>query len=99
MRDLRGNLRKFFEQEFRCVGCNMKFRRPPLTGKCTNCNGKIIFTISYGSIVKYLDPALHLAEKYKVPTYVHQNLILTQRYIQSVFGKDKEKQVALGSFL
>ncbi len=99
MRDLRGNLRKFFEQEFRCVGCNLKFRRPPLTGKCTNCNGKIIFTISYGSIVKYLDPALHLATKYKVPSYVHQNLILTQRYIQSVFGKDTEKQVALGSFL
>lgn len=99
MRDLRGNLRKFFEQEFRCVGCNMKFRRPPLAGKCSGCGGKIIFTISYGSIVKYLDSALNLANKYKVPSYVHQNLILTQRYIQSVFGKDTEKQVALGSFL
>ena len=99
MRDLRGNLRKFFEQEFRCVGCNMKFRRPPLAGKCPACAGKIIFTISYGSIVKYLDPALLLAEKYSVPVYVRQNLLLTQRYIQSVFGKDTEKQVSMDKFL
>ncbi len=95
MRDLRGNLRKFFEQEFRCVGCNSKFRRPPLTGKCSSCGGKIIFTISYGSIVKYLEHALFLAEKYKVPAYIHQNLILTQRYIESVFGKEKEKQESI----
>jgi DNA polymerase II large subunit len=99
MRDLKGNLRKFFEQEFRCVGCNLKFRRPPLTGKCTNCGGKIIFTISYGSIVKYLEQALFLAEKYKVPSYVHQNLILTQRYIQSVFGKETEKQAGLNEWI
>jgi DNA polymerase II large subunit len=98
MRDLRGNLRKFFEQEFRCVGCNTKFRRPPIMGKCTNCGGKIIFTISYGSIVKYLEQALYLAEKYKVPSYVHQNLILTQRYIESVFGRDLEKQAGLATF-
>ncbi len=98
MRDLRGNLRKFFEQEFRCVGCNMKFRRPPLTGKCTNCEGKIIFTISYGSIVKYLEQALFLAEKYNVPSYVHQNLLLTKIYIESVFGKETEKQAGLGTF-
>jgi len=99
MRDLRGNLRKFFEQEFRCVGCNSKFRRPPLAGKCSFCGGKIIFTISYGSIVKYLEHALYLAEKYKVPSYVHQNLILTQRYIESVFGKELEKQEALAKWL
>ncbi len=99
MRDLRGNLRKFFEQEFRCVSCNMKFRRPPLAGKCSACEGKIIFTISYGSIVKYLEQALYLAEKYKVPSYVHQNLLLTKIYIDSVFGKDLEKQEALGKWM
>jgi DNA polymerase II large subunit len=98
MRDLKGNLRKFFEQEFRCVSCNSKFRRPPLSGKCSFCGGKVIFTISYGSIVKYLDHALYLSEKYKVPSYVHQNLILTQRYIESLFGKEKEKQAGLGQF-
>jgi DNA polymerase II large subunit len=95
MRDLRGNLRKFFEQEFRCVGCNLKFRRPPLAGKCPACDGKIIFTISYGSIVKYLEQALYLAAKYNVPSYISQNLVLTQRYIESVFGRETEKQASM----
>jgi DNA polymerase II large subunit len=98
MRDLRGNLRKFFEQEFRCVACNEKYRRPSLMGKCDKCGGKIIFTISYGSIVKYLDQALFLSTKYKVPEYVKENLYLTKLYIESVFGKDTEKQEALGKY-
>jgi DNA polymerase II large subunit len=99
MRDLRGNLRKFFEQEFRCVACNTKYRRPPLTGKCEKCQGKIIFTISYGSIVKYMENAIFLAEKYKVPSYIYENLILTKKYIESVFGKDTEKQTGLTAFM
>jgi len=99
MRDLRGNLRKFCEQEFRCVACNAKFRRPPLAGKCTKCGGKIIFTISYGSIVKYLEPATELANKYAVPSYIKQNLLLTRRYIESIFGKETEKQKGLGDFI
>jgi DNA polymerase II large subunit len=98
MRDLRGNLRKFSEQEFRCVNCNFKYRRPPLAGKCSKCEGKIIFTISYGSIVKYLEPALELATKYAVPPYIKQNLDLTKKYIESIFGKETEKQAALGKW-
>jgi DNA polymerase II large subunit len=95
IRDLRGNLRKFSQQQFRCVACNHKFRRPPLGGKCTKCSGKIIFTVSYGSIVKYLEPAMSLAEKYKVDEYVRQCLILAKRYIESIFGKEKEKQQSI----
>ena len=53
IRDIRGNLRKFSQQEFRCVTCNTKFRRPPLAGVCTKCTGKIIFTISQGSIIPF----------------------------------------------
>jgi len=95
IRDIRGNLRKFSQQEFRCVKCNEKFRRPPLSGTCTKCSGRIIFTISEGSIVKYLEPALGLARKYNVPPYVLQNLELTRRYIESIFGREKEKQADL----
>jgi len=99
IRDLRGNLRKFSQQQFRCVGCNFKFRRPPLTGKCTKCGGKIIFTVSYGSIVKYMEPALQLAEKYEVPAYVKQSLLLAKRYIESIFGRETEKQEGLGKWV
>jgi DNA polymerase II large subunit len=95
IRDIKGNLRKFSQQVFRCVKCNEKFRRPPLKGKCTKCGGRIIFTISEGGIIKYLEPALELSTNFEVPDYVRQNLELTKKYIESIFGKEKEKQEAL----
>jgi len=95
LKDLRGNLRGFSMQEFRCVACNEIMRRPPLTGVCSNCQGKIIFTINEGGIKKYLEPALDLANKYNLSVYLRQSLELTKRYIESIFGKEKEKQEAL----
>ncbi len=98
IRDIRGNLRKFSQQEFRCSSCNEKYRRPPLTGICKKCSGKIIFTISEGSIIKYVEPALSLARNYNVPAYIKQSLELTKSYIESIFGREKEKQEALGKW-
>ena len=95
IRDIKGNLRKFSQQVFRCSKCNEKYRRPPLSGRCLNCSGNIIFTISEGFIIKYLEPALQLAEKYDVPSYIKQSLDLTKSYIESIFGREKEKQEAL----
>ncbi len=95
IRDIRGNLRKFSIQQFRCVDCNEKFRRPPLIGKCTRCGGKIIFTISQGSIMKYLLPSLELAKKYNLPNYLKQTLDITKKRIDSVFGKEDEQQQGL----
>ena len=95
MKDLKGNLRRFSQQTFRCTGCNHIFRRPPLNRKCPICNGNIIFTISYGGIVKYLEPALALAKNYNVPEYIRQDLELTKKYIESIFGKDNEKQESM----
>lgn len=98
IRDIKGNLRKFTQQEYRCVKCNEKFRRPPLVGKCTKCTGKIIFTISEGSVIKYLEPSLELARTYNVPTYLQQDLELLRRKVEDLFGKDKEKQMGLGDY-
>ncbi|MFC1648324.1 DNA polymerase II large subunit [Nanoarchaeota archaeon] len=95
IRDTKGNLRKFSQQQFRCVKCNEKFRRPPLSGKCTNCYGKIILTVSEGFITKYLEPSLELAEKFDVPVYLKQSLELLKRRVEEVFGKDKDRQEEL----
>ncbi|MCK5449231.1 DNA polymerase II large subunit [Candidatus Pacearchaeota archaeon] len=95
IRDIRGNLRKFARQQFRCVKCNAKFRRPPLSGVCTKCGGKIIFTISEGSIKKYLDPAMDLANNYNISQYTKEGMDLTEMYIESIFGKESEKQIDL----
>jgi DNA polymerase II large subunit len=82
-------------QVFRCVGCNEKFRRPPLSGVCSECGGKLIFTISEGSIVKYLSTALSIAREYGVSPYLLVCLEITEKDIQSIFGKEKEKQEQL----
>jgi len=96
LRDLRGNLRKFSMQEFRCVACNEIMRRPPLAGVCPRCQGKIIFTTHEGGIKKYLEPALELASRYHLSSYIQQSLELTKRHIDSIFGKEPETQENLG---
>ncbi|AEC51568.1 DNA polymerase II large subunit [Pyrococcus sp. NA2] len=83
--DLRGNLRSFTRQEFRCVKCNTKFRRPPLDGKCPVCGGKIVLTVSKGAIEKYLGTAKLLVTEYKVKEYTRQRICLTERDIDSLF--------------
>jgi len=98
IRDIKGNFHKFTQQQFRCVQCNEKYRRPPLAGKCLKCGGRIIFTIAEGSILKYMDPAIKLATDFIVPTYVRQSLNLLKQNIESVFGKEKEKQEALNKW-
>lgn len=98
IRDIKGNLRKFSMQQFRCVNCNEKYRRPPLLGVCSKCSGRIIFTVAEGSVIKYLDPSLSLVQRYELPVYLKQTLELTKRRIESVFGKDKEKQAGLGNW-
>ncbi|MBI2661757.1 DNA polymerase II large subunit [Candidatus Woesearchaeota archaeon] len=96
IRDIKGNLRKFSTQQFRCSKCNEKFRRPPLAGVCTKCSGRIIFTVTEGSIVKYLEPALSLADKYNLPSYLKQTLDLVKEHVDSIFGKESERQEGLG---
>ncbi len=96
LRDLRGNLRKFSMQEFRCVACNEIMRRPPLSGSCPRCSGKIIFTTHEGGIKKYLEPALELVNRYHLSSYIKQSLEITKRQIDSIFGRELETQENLG---
>ena len=95
IKDMKGNLRNFSMQNFRCVACNEILRRPPLKGVCPKCGGKLIFTVHEGGIKKYLGPALDLVKKYQLSHYMEQNLELIKSYIDSIFGKETEKQEAL----
>lgn len=98
LKDTKGNLRKFSMQQFRCIKCNEKYRRPPLLGACTKCGGRIIFTISEGSIIKYLQPSIDLANHYHVPAYLQQTLEILRRRVEGVFGKEKDKQEGLAKW-
>jgi len=98
IRDIKGNLRKFSTQQFRCANCNEKYRRPPLIGRCIKCKGKLIFTISEGSIIKYLEPTISLGEKFNIPSYLKQTIELTKKRIEEYFGKEEERQEGLGKW-
>jgi DNA polymerase II large subunit len=98
IRDMKGNLRNFSIQNFRCVACNEISRRPPLKGVCPYCGGKLIFTVHEGGIKKYLDLALELSQKYNLSSYIKKNLELLKNYIDSIFGKELEKQEALAKW-
>ncbi|MFH0972183.1 MAG: DNA polymerase II large subunit [Candidatus Micrarchaeota archaeon] len=96
--DLYGNLRKFSKQKFRCVDCGMKFRRVPLQGKCFKCGGKLLLTVNKGGITKYLELSKSLVEKYELPDYLRQRLMLIEREIKSIFEDEKVKQFSLSDY-
>jgi len=105
LKDIKGNMRKFSAQEFRCVICNTKYRRIPLSGRCTKkksngelCNGKLLLTISEGSVGKYLWPSIDLAKTYDLPSYLVQTLEILKRRFETVFGKETTKQTGLLQF-
>jgi len=98
MRDIAGNLRAFSTQGFRCKSCNKRFRRIPLHGKCPSCGGPLTLTVYRGGIEKYLDAAQHLVDKYELPKYYSQRLLLVKEEINAMFESKKPKQISLVDF-
>jgi DNA polymerase II large subunit len=97
--DLKGNLRAFSSQQFRCISCNAKHRRVPLSGICNKCGGKLVLTVTRGGVEKYLLVAMQIAQEYGASDYTKQRLKLVQRDIRSVFESDAHRQLSLADFL
>jgi DNA polymerase II large subunit len=98
MRDIAGNLRAFSTQSFRCKKCNKKFRRLPLAGQCFFCGGDLTLTVYRGNIEKYLSIAQDIVNKYGLPKYYTQRLILINEEISLMFDNKKAKQTCLFDF-
>ena len=98
IKDIKGNLRRFGTQEFRCVKCNQRYRRAPLIGKCIKCGGNLVLTSSEGNIKKYLSMSLNIANKYNIPQYLKDELNLIDIELKSIFGEKIEKQTSLLAF-
>ncbi|MDR5656099.1 DNA polymerase II large subunit [Halodesulfurarchaeum sp. HSR-GB] len=97
--DLIGNLRAFTRQEVRCLSCGAKYRRAPLTGECRKCGGDVTLTVHEGSVTKYLDTAIEVAEEYGSREYTKQRLHILERSIESIFENDKNKQSGIADFM
>ncbi|MEJ2241096.1 MAG: DNA polymerase II large subunit [Candidatus Bathyarchaeota archaeon] len=98
VRDIAGNLRAFTTQKFRCKGCNKKFRRMPLIGKCPDCKSDLILTVYRGGIEKYLPTAIKLVKKYGLIDYYAQRLNMVEEELLTLFEGKKPRQVCLTSF-
>jgi DNA polymerase II large subunit len=98
LRDIYGNLRSFGQQKFRCVECNEKYRRVPLSGKCNKCGGKLLLTINKGGIEKYLRISKEIAQKYGLSDYLKQRLGLVEKDLLLLFPVEKN-QHSLSEFM
>jgi DNA polymerase II large subunit len=96
--DILGNLRAFSKQSVRCPLCNTTYRRIPLQGVCTKCNGKLTLTVHEMSVKKYLNISKEIAEKYNLPVYARQRIALVEKSIDSMFVSDKVKNTKLTDF-
>jgi len=98
IRDIAGNMRAFSTQGFRCKSCNKRYRRIPLRGVCTHCGGQLTLTVYRGGIEKYFEAAQNLVEKYKLPQYYAQRILLVKEEITSLFDGKKPRQISLTDF-
>jgi len=98
--DILGNLRKFAIQEFRCVKCNQKYKRPPISnaGNCPKCGGNIILTVNRGGIEKYIPRAISLCKNFNLDDYTVQRMELIEEYVESLTNNPKIKQQKLSDF-
>lgn len=88
--DIIGNTRAFTRQKLRCIKCNAKYRRIPLSGKCT-CGGKLILTIAEGSIKKYIEITRKIIKDYDLADYLSQRVDLAEEEILGLFVNKEEK--------
>ncbi|GGL35210.1 intein-containing DNA polymerase II large subunit [Halarchaeum grantii] len=97
--DLIGNLRAFSRQETRCLDCGEKYRRMPLSGDCRECGGRVNLTVHEGSVNKYMDTAIQVAEEYDCREYTKQRLEVLEASLESVFEDDHNKQSGIADFM
>ncbi len=98
LRDIIGNARAFGRQVFRCVKCNTKYRRIPLVGVCPKCGGRLVLTVTRGSVEKYLEVSKEVVERYGLSDYLRQRVMLIEMEIKSVFESEGVKQKTLADF-
>jgi DNA polymerase II large subunit len=97
--DLIGNLRAFSRQKTRCLDCGEDYRRMPLTGDCRECGGRVNLTVHKGSVNKYMETALAVADEFGCRPYTKQRLKLLQTSLESVFEDDTNKQSGIADFM
>ncbi|MFA7149960.1 MAG: DNA polymerase II large subunit, partial [Candidatus Methanomethylophilaceae archaeon] len=105
--DMAGNLRSFSTQGVRCNVCGAKYRRIPLTGKCTapnaskpggRCNNPLVLSVYEASVKKYLAISQEIGRKYELSDYTKERIDILEMSMDSLFNNDKVKKCKLSDF-
>jgi DNA polymerase II large subunit len=95
-RDIRGNLRAYSTQKFRCINCNEGYRRLPLSGRCVKCGqDKIALTVHQSNISKYLDTTERIIHENGLDSFLQERLRLIRSSMDSLFVSE---QTSLSDF-
>lgn len=96
-RDIRGNLRAYSTQKFRCLSCNESYRRIPLSGKCRECGStKISLTVRKSNISKYLEVTEKIIRENGLDEFLQERLTLIRLSMESLFTSE---QTTLADFI
>jgi len=98
--DMIGCLRAFGSQTFRCIKCNTKYRRLPLSGRCSTCEngGKLVLTVHKKTVTKYYETTNNLITQYALSDYLKQRLQLFKESIDEYFTQEENNQRSLTEF-
>jgi DNA polymerase II large subunit len=95
-RDIRGNLRAYSTQKFRCTKCNRIYRRIPISGKCICGESHLSLTVRQRNISKYLTVAEKIIHDHNLDQYMQERLKLINSSMKSLFVSE---QTTLTDFL
>jgi DNA polymerase II large subunit len=71
----------------------------PLSGDCRECGGDVNLTVHQGSVNKYMDTAIEVAEEFGARDYTKQRLEVLERSLESIFEDDTNKQTGIADFM
>lgn len=98
LRDLRGNSRKFYKQNYRCTKCNIVYTVFPLSMLCTNCKQTLNFTVHLKSISKYRAIVGSLLKHPKLPAAIADEVSLVLEQVNRVDPLLTEKKFTFLKF-
>ncbi|MFQ5978543.1 MAG: DNA polymerase II large subunit [Candidatus Heimdallarchaeota archaeon] len=90
-RDMAGNLRAYGTQTTRCIKCNRKYRRIPLSGQC-RCGGRLILTVFPEGTKKYLAITKELERQFDIPEFAQNRIQLLELIQDQLFSGDQKQQ-------
>lgn len=69
IRDFSGNVKALYTSGFRCSKCGARYRRPPMSGRCSSCGCPVQPNVYVANVVKYYELIKHVARNFELEPY------------------------------